>query len=243
MISSTLMTWNRKKTRTKTSVIRQRLWMWWEIIWNHLWPSTHTPKFEVVQQRSHLICLSGTCLIKTQQDAQVSPKGEALSWRKTKVAQNGYKLRIFPVEGQYRRYTTTIGVGHRPLQHAVKKLSIAMEKSSNWLWNKCKNNWAAKWKWEGGKQRGVTGTPDNIGEHWRQGLDNWKQVLLVHMLTWPKCLTLTVNNHWPQIVTSICNILDTHKYCLTVLPLVFKWGNVKNLLIKNYQNCLSLFDS
>lgn len=146
MISSTLMTWNSKKTRTKTSVIRQRLWLWWETIWNHLWPSTHTPKFEVVQQRSHLICLSGTCLIKTQRDAQVSPKVEALSSRKTTVAQNGCKLRIFPCRRAVQgiQHNNRGGASPPPthsqeiVNHNGKKQQLALEQMQKQLGSKMK---------------------------------------------------------------------------------------------------------
>ncbi|KAJ8352263.1 hypothetical protein SKAU_G00237390 [Synaphobranchus kaupii] len=69
------------------------------------------------------------------------------------AAQNGWKTKIFPVEVGCRGFVATstivllkkMGVRGRSLQQAIKSLSNAAEKSSNWLWIKRKDkNWAAK---------------------------------------------------------------------------------------------------
>lgn len=71
----------------------------------------------------------------------------------TEVVQNGWKVRIFPVEEGCRGFVTTsttsllrkIGVRGRSLQQAIKSLSNAAERSSNWLWIEWKDiNWAAR---------------------------------------------------------------------------------------------------
>ena len=69
------------------------------------------------------------------------------------ASQNGWKTLIFPVEVGSRGYVATsttsllkkMGVRGRSLQQAIKAVSNAAEKSSNWLWIKRKdNNWAAR---------------------------------------------------------------------------------------------------
>ena len=69
------------------------------------------------------------------------------------ASQNGWKTLIFPVEVGSRGYVATsttsllrkMGVRGRSLQQAIKAVSNAAEKSSNWLWIKRKDcNWAAK---------------------------------------------------------------------------------------------------
>ena len=85
---------------------------------------------------------------------------EAYERKKTKysdlaaeASQNGWKTLIFPVEVGSRGYVATsttrllkkMGLRGRSLQQAIKSVSQAAEKSSNWLWIKRKdNNWAAR---------------------------------------------------------------------------------------------------
>ncbi len=69
------------------------------------------------------------------------------------ASQNGWKTNIFPVEVGCRGFVATsttsllrkIGVKGRSLQQAIKSISSAAEKSSNWLWIKRKDSiWAAR---------------------------------------------------------------------------------------------------
>ncbi len=69
------------------------------------------------------------------------------------ASQNGWKTSIFPVEVGCRGFVATsttsllrkIGVKGRSLQQAIKSISSAAEKSSNWLWIKRKDSiWAAR---------------------------------------------------------------------------------------------------
>ena len=66
----------------------------------------------------------------------------------TEAAQNGWKTSIFPVQVGCRGFIATsttsllrkVGVKGRSLQQAIKAISAAAEKSSNWLWIRRNDN-------------------------------------------------------------------------------------------------------
>lgn len=69
------------------------------------------------------------------------------------ASQNGWKTSIFQIEVGYRGFVETsttsllkkTGVKGRSLQQAIKSISSAAEKSSNWLWIKRKDPiWAVR---------------------------------------------------------------------------------------------------